>query len=355
MNLSISACILIGDTHFGEKSFNLDFFENQLKVFKEQIVPYMIDNGIKYILQTGDLFHNRITMDINFFDKFCAEFIEYLAEKDITLITFLGNHDIYFKSTRNSNLSKYLEKMYSNVILFQEQDTILINDKKVLLVPWLLENESINYIDEEIIIGHFEIKSFMLSRGSFDEKSKLTSDLFSKYSNLKKVYSGHYHINQEKDLIHYVGTPYQINWGDFGNNCGFYHFNGVEAKFIENKSSYKHIKIIIDEKSEIPFKVLDGDNIVSTDKDVILDNCILKVFNKYSVNNSFEEFLFRLKEEKISYNFYNEQEIESIINPDNKVKLTNTDTFVLDYIKDNNPELLLLIESILENIKEEDA
>lgn len=355
--MNIKSCILLGDTHFGEKSFNKDFFQNQMRFFKDQLIPYMKENDIRHILQLGDLLHNRVNMDISFFDQLCVEFFDYLKEQGIELITFLGNHDIYYKTTRDVNLVKYIDKLYDNITLISKQTTIEINKSKCLLVPWLLEDEDILYTNEEYIFGHFEIQSFQLARGSYDEKSKLKPDLFKKYTELKKIFSGHYHINQEKELIHYVGTPYQISWSDFGNNCGFYIFDGTnDYDFIPNTKSDIHVKLYWDERKDNFLSMSIDGNTVDIDSvdDLIKNNVVIKFFNYYSVNNSFEEVIFKLKEAGIRYTFYNEQELDTIINPDKIdvecVRLKNTDSFVVQYIKDNNPELVDLVEDILSSI-----
>lgn len=347
--------ILIGDTHFGVKSFNLDFFENQINFFNQQVFPYMEENKIDTIIQTGDLLDNRTVMDINFFNLLCTNFFDVLQEKGFKLITILGNHDIYYKSSRETNLIKYIDKLYDNITLISEQTSLTLGNTETLLVPWLLEGEHINHFNEEIIIGHFEIQNFQLSRGSFDTKSELTDKSF---KNVKKVYSGHYHINQENKNIHYVGTPYQINWGDFGNKCGFYVIDKDYEKFILNETSNIHVKITWDEKNQLPmsYNLLDQkiDCSLEDFKKILKNNFIIKVENVYSKNNTFEELLFLLKESGIKYTFINSQEIESIINPDNikvnEMKLKGTDTFVLDYVKDNHPELVTLIEEILKDV-----
>ena len=358
--MTIDKFILIGDTHFGIKNFNEAFFKNQLKLFNEQIFPYMKDNNIEYIIQTGDLFDNRVTIDINFLDTFMKNFVNILEEKNIKLVTILGNHDVYFKNRVDVNLSKYISKMTNSIITIQQQETINFNDKNILLVPWLTESDKIIYDKQDIIIGHFEIKNFQLTKGNIDTKSVLDEDYFNKLK-VSKIYSGHYHINQQNGKIHYVGTPYELNWGDFQNKCGFYVIEKDNETFINNTVTRSHVKITWDERldyatltnSEGSHKVA-FDNLINN----IKENYILKITNLYSPNNSFEDFLFKLKEKGIKYTFYNEQELNTIINPDNieitESKVKNTDSFVIDYIKDNHPELKDLIVEILDSIKDSD-
>lgn len=358
-NLNIQSAILIGDTHFGIKNFNLEFFNNQLKFFEKQIIPYMKQNNIQHLIQTGDLLDNRTTMDIKFLDTLYNNFVvDILEANDIHLITFLGNHDIYYKNTREVNLIKYLSKLCDNITCIDTQTTITLNGKKTLLVPWLLENETIQVVDESVIIGHFEIKDFQVVKGSFDTKSSLDENSFGNC----QVYSGHYHINQKSKNIHYIGTPYQLNWNDFGNKCGFYIMSDGEISFQENTTSKKHTKIIWDEHKDDYCVIVEDDDTstpyATLENIPLMNHWIVKVFNKYSKHNGFEDLLFRLKELDIPYTFINEQELETIINPDNKhienARLKNTDTFVLDYVKENHPELVDLVQDILKELKVEE-
>ena len=61
-----SKLILLGDLHFGKNKFSKQTLESQLRFFEHQLFPYMLSNNIQYILQVGDVFDNRISIDIEF-------------------------------------------------------------------------------------------------------------------------------------------------------------------------------------------------------------------------------------------------------------------------------------------------
>ena len=46
--------IVLGDLHFGIKSFNENFFSNQMEFFHNQLFPYMLEHNIDTIIQLGD-------------------------------------------------------------------------------------------------------------------------------------------------------------------------------------------------------------------------------------------------------------------------------------------------------------
>jgi DNA repair exonuclease SbcCD nuclease subunit len=348
--------VIIGDTHFGASSFNLKTYENQLKFFENQLIPYMIENDIKLIIQTGDFLDNRRQVDIDLFDRL-MKLMDYIEDKGISIISYIGNHDIYYKNTREVNLMKYIEKMYPKTInLIQDETRMNINGKECLFVPWLIENEKIVY-NTEIVFGHFEIKDFAVSRGVVDTHSEMSVATFKKP---KRVYSGHYHIRNKISNIQYVGIPYQLNWNDFGNECGFTVIDeDWKETFIMNSVSKRHcIMNYTDEGVQIDFgfdilPVMEYKVFVdylSKNKVLFGNNAVIKFnINKCS-DNKYEDFIFVLKDIGAEFTVINNQEIDQIINPE-KVEIKtsqNTTDFIINYVKDNVPDLLELTTSVLE-------
>ena len=55
---------IIADSHFGIKKANDLFLESQLDFFKYQLVPSLEENEIREIYFLGDVFDNRVSMNI---------------------------------------------------------------------------------------------------------------------------------------------------------------------------------------------------------------------------------------------------------------------------------------------------
>lgn len=362
MDLIQGKFVAIGDTHFFDKNFNLEYFENQMKFYERQLIPYMVENNIKHIIQTGDLFDNRTTINIHLFNLFNERFCKLLKKHDLHMISFLGNHDIVFKNTLVFNMTKYLQELYPETFtIIQEQTIIDINSQKVGIVPWLVPDATIDPImleTADYIFGHFELNGYNHTKYVIDDKSELTASVF---KNQKKVFSGHYHLNHAKGKVHYIGTPYQSNFGEFGNNVGFYVFNeDFTYEFHKNQESDIHVKFTYDERADFPLKMYYDDEVfVCVTLDALKDikNINAKFIMDYSENAKYEEYLLVLKENSVKYTFTNNQEIDALVNPDrvslDKDKLKSTENFILDYISQYNPELLEVTTKILKEVSEE--
>lgn len=362
--------IVIGDVHFGVKKFNIEFLRDTLKFFNEQLFPYMIENNIKEIFQLGDLFDNRTTMDILFLQVLKEEFFDILKEKGFILRSLLGNHDLYFRESRDVSLIKQFRDLYpDNFILYEDRETIQINEHKTYVVPWIVKGEDLNYEeikDKDSILGHFEIRHFHLVKGHIDNSAKLTADFFTENTQVKNVFSGHYHIKDTKGLVKYLGTPIWINWSDFDEQKGFYVWDEFDnLEFIDNIISKKFVKIKYnDEKTDddrnIEIQGLFAERKMVNDEELkviypLLEKHELKFFINKSVDRHFDEVLYSMKESKIQATIIDNQELSEIIgtdyiNEDKNNHFEDTRSLVTNTVKDSRPELLSLIIDILTEI-----
>lgn len=327
--------IILGDTHFGIKNFSIEFFENQKKFFEEQLFPYMRSNNIKEIIQLGDFFDNRISIDINYLNKLQKFFLD---NNDINWITFLGNHDIYYKNTREVNLITLFASICNNISVISNPTVT----GSVGYQPWII-NE--NLVDCEVLLGHFEINGFSMAMGMTDTHSILTKNMLAKY---KRVFSGHYHKIQQIDNITYVGTPYELSWGEVDSQHGFweYDFNTDELGFIENIKSKKHIKITLDNDQYI---IESGGSKYNTTYDNMLE--LLESMDKDEVkvivnsqNNDIE--LPKIKEILPTVNIQDSVSIEA-----KEVQVcSSSQQFITSYIELNHSNLITEFKELLKEI-----
>ena len=362
--------IVIGDMHLGIRRFNIDTLMDQLSFFEKQIFPYIEENNIKDIFQLGDLFDNRTSTDINFIHVLKKEFFDKLVKKGITLHCLVGNHDIYFRESREVSLIKFFHELYpDNFILYEDRAMIKINERNTYIVPWMVKGEDLTYNEikeAHSILGHFEIRHFALVKGHMDTTAKLTSDFFTKNTKVKNVFSGHYHIKDTKGLVKYLGTPWQNNYSDYNEEKGFYVWDEDDSlEFIENTSSKKYIKVKYNDSKDtdrnIEVSGLWKYSKLLTDEEYKTLLPSLKQHEiKFLVNEAkdrgFDEVLYMMKEADIQATVIDNQELSDIIgtdyikDEDEDIQGKDTRTLVTDTVKEHREDLLPLLVDILNEI-----
>ena len=246
--------VIIGDVHFDVANGNQNVLENQLNFFNEQVFPYMRENGLKTIIQLGDLMDNRNKVSVNVLHYLKKNFFDVMKAEGIELYTLIGNHDIYHKDTREIHSLELFDEIYDNFYVVNEIKTLEIQNKKLLIVPWVLPDEKYNfenYLDTDYIFGHFETNGVEMVKGiNCNSNHAFNMESF----NGIKTFSGHFHLRRyyENNNIYYVGTPNQINWSDYNEIKGFHvlDVSNGDLEFIENTVSTKHIKIILNSEEK---------------------------------------------------------------------------------------------------------
>ena len=236
-----------------------DFFQ---KFYLDTLIPYMVENDIKILLQLGDLFDRRKYINYYSLAECKRYFFDKLDEHGIILHTLVGNHDIYWRESLEINSSSLVLGEYYNITVHQEPVTIHIQGTDLDIIPWICaENqdeigEFIKNSKSDICLGHFEIAGFAMYRG-MECHEGLNMNIFNKY---EQVWSGHYHTRSKKENITYVGTPYEMTWQDYADQKGFHTFDLETRKleFIENPNTI-FVRLEYDdvEKDPIDLNALD--------------------------------------------------------------------------------------------------
>jgi len=277
----MSKIVILGDTHFairsGSKLFS-DYFE---KFYENVLLPYLKENAITTIVQTGDLFDER--KRVNNFGLYEARryFFDRLQDEGITLHVLLGNHDIAYKDTLRVNSPSLLLNDYSNINIIDTPSTIEIHEKNICFIPWICRENEEACLNElrtsrsNICFGHFEISGFAMYKGIVGHGG-MDSSLFDRF---EYAFSGHYHHRSTKRNIHYVGTPYEMTWSDHGDPKGFHVFDLETQKLDFVKNPYRmYNKIFYDD----------------TDQDCV--NETLSNLHKLELTNTYVKLVVKNKE-----------------------------------------------------------
>ncbi len=241
---------IIGDIHFKKcKDIEQKYRDRVLYFIFKTLQEKNIDN----IIQLGDFFDDRKHIDLQVYDDVVRIYDKYFSDMNSTTL-IIGNHDTYYKDN-NSVFSPILLKEYSNLkIINKIQETNL-----GLFVPWL-NNSNVDEFTKTIentkakyCFGHFEINSFAMIKG-LEENNGLSTTLFNKFD---KVFSGHFHLTQDKINISYVGSVFQNDRNDI---------NDIKRFMIIDDQTHEI------EEVKIPFELFN--RVVITSEDEMTDDLI---------------------------------------------------------------------------------
>jgi len=203
--------LIIGDLHFKKIDSKIEQ-EYRHRVLKE-VSKIIKKNKIKRVLQMGDLFDTRRTLDISVIDETRAIIEKYF--KGVHITTLAGNHDTYYKNNNKVCSTASIFKNDKNITIITEPTETEFG----LILPWInKENydrtfEMIEKSTSDYCFGHLEINGFAKVRG-FNENKGLIPSLFKKF---KKTISGHFHLVQEEKNILYIGSLFQNDFNDVGD------------------------------------------------------------------------------------------------------------------------------------------
>lgn len=248
---------IINDTHFGVRNDSPFFLNHILEFFETQFIPYLIDNKIDTIIHLGDFFDRRKYVNFNTLSSVRKRFIEELIRNNINMYVTLGNHDTYYRNTNEVNSIKELLFNYSNFKLIDRPTDIDFDGTSIAVIPWITNDnlqDTLDFIGKSkssILGGHLEIVGFQVMSG-VKHTHGLTPKEFNKF---EMVLSGHFHIKQSDGNIFYLGSQYQMNFGDVNSKKGFHVLDTAtrELQFIENPNDIFHI-FTYDDSDEINVK-----------------------------------------------------------------------------------------------------
>ena len=244
----------IADSHFGARNDSPIFREHFKVYFQEVFFPLLKQKKIKKMIHFGDVWDRRKYVNfvtLNFFRKY---FFDPVQEAGIDMDIMLGNHDTTFKDTSEINSVEELCKWYPNIHIFKETTEVDYDGTKVLIVPWINQENSqqsmdmIEKTDAKILFGHLELQGFYMNRSQKAE-SGISRDVFKKFD---RVYSGHYHHQSTEDNITYLGSMFEINFSDYNDPRGVHIWDTKKPETMEfHQNPFKmHHRVYYDDKEK---------------------------------------------------------------------------------------------------------
>mgnify|MGYP001303627202 FL=1 len=242
---------IITDTHYGGKNDNLQFASFQRQFYEDTFFPILRREGVTTLLHLGDVFDRRKYS--NYQSLALAKEMFFDPAREFKIHMLVGNHDAYFKNSNHINSVSLTCKEYDNITVYQDiPEVIEIEGHHILLVPWIAPAHrpaALNLISKakaDIVMGHLEINGSEMVPGLYCDHG-LERDLFKRY---ERVFSGHYHTQQDDGHIRYLGAPYEITWNDYNTAKGFHIYDTATREFEFYQNPHRMFKKIFYDDSQ---------------------------------------------------------------------------------------------------------
>jgi DNA repair exonuclease SbcCD nuclease subunit len=200
------------DIHFGLKSNSLvhnqdcsDFIDWFIKTAKE--------NGCETGMFLGDWSHQRAALNMQTL-QYSLRSLEKLSAAFDRFYFIPGNHDLYYRDKRDIYSTEWARHIPNIQIVndwFQDGD--------VVIAPWLVgdDHKKIPKLKGQYMFGHFELPHFkMNAMVEMPDHGEIQVDHFGGF---ERVFSGHFHLRQQKKNIHYIGNCFPHNYADAGDTA----------------------------------------------------------------------------------------------------------------------------------------
>lgn len=232
--------LLTADLHFDHR------YIDRLQPTCEWIFDEFCKTKPNHVLLLGDIFNSRSVLDLDIF-KLATDFIRKLSESNdwnSKIHIIVGNHDQANLNDRSVNSLVAFHNLNKNVYVYSEITETILDDQKVLMVPFHTDQSIITeYIsshiraeelDKYVICAHISIGGMRMNGASVTTPNRLCTDphmTVSYLQNFKMAFAGHYHNMQftgEKNNVGYVGSPIQTSFADSGDlDRGIHIYNPV--------------------------------------------------------------------------------------------------------------------------------
>ncbi len=242
---------VFSDIHFGagrESSLKMDTAVSYI----DWMIDEMQSRSVETVLFLGDWFDNRNTIGVPTINA-AYDCLKKLSVR-FHILLVIGNHDTNLKTSNDVNSIRVFQEI-PNVDVIHEPVITSISGYDTLLCPWNMEigDDSKRY---EIAAGHFEFNGAALC-GTVDKNRKYGMKDLGRLGTT--ILTGHYHIRKNYKMddftIMSVGSPFQLDWGDYGNTKGFHIIEpGMDLEnrftFVQNTVSPEHKIVLWSQKDE---------------------------------------------------------------------------------------------------------
>ena len=200
------------DIHFGLKSNSL-MHNQDCSDFIDWFIATAKANGCETGMFLGDWSHQRAAINMQTL-QYSLRSLEKLSRAFERFYFIPGNHDLYYRDKRDIYSTEWA-KHIPNIQIVND----FFQDGDVIIAPWLVgdDHKKLAKMSARYMFGHFELPHFkMNAMVEMPDHGELKVENF---SGIESVYSGHFHLRQQKKNINYIGNCFPHNFADAGDEA----------------------------------------------------------------------------------------------------------------------------------------
>ena len=199
------------DIHFGLKSNSL-VHNQDCSDFVDWFIETARANGCETGMFLGDWSHHRASINMQTL-QYSLRSLEKLSAAFDRFYFIPGNHDLYYRDRRDIYSTEWA-KHIPNIQIVNDWFT----DGDVTIAPWLVgdDHKRVPKLQSKYVFGHFELPHFkMNAMVEMPDHGEISADDF---DGVDRVFSGHFHLRQQRKNIHYIGNCFPHNYADAGDS-----------------------------------------------------------------------------------------------------------------------------------------
>ena len=199
------------DLHFGLKSNSL-VHNQDCSDFIDWFIATAKENGCETGMFLGDWSHHRASINMQTL-QYSLRSLEKLSAAFDRFYFIPGNHDLYYRDRRDIYSTEWA-KHIPNIQIVNDWFT----DGDVTIAPWLVgdDHKRVPKLQSKYVFGHFELPHFkMNAMVEMPDHGEISADDF---DGVDRVFSGHFHLRQQRKNIHYIGNCFPHNYADAGDS-----------------------------------------------------------------------------------------------------------------------------------------
>jgi hypothetical protein len=198
------------DIHFGLKSNSL-VHNQDCSAFIDWFIETAQANGCETGMFLGDWHHHRAALNLQTM-SYSLRSLEKLSAAFSQFFFIPGNHDLYYRDKRDIHgvdWARHIPNIHICNDWFQEGD--------VIIAPWLVgdDHKRIQKLSAKYMFGHFELPHFKMN--AMVEMPDHGEIKVENFGGFESVFSGHFHLRQQKRNINYIGNCFPHNFADAGD------------------------------------------------------------------------------------------------------------------------------------------